>query len=424
MATSLIDPQLLCLQATLAWETNPLANIICGRVVLMDSSRAEYLRQLGQRIVSAVDAGAQSFEAICRSCEGAFPSEVKEAIDRLGYSRSILWAAENCSRPKPDYQSILSEPHPLDFDWRFSEETAEKIASDIVNVGDSVACLGTPTLFSALAAMDLSVTLIDRNPYVAALTTTTGKSRVIVDDVARPAAHFGSQSYDVILLDPPWYPEYMRAWLTTAAQLAHAGTVLILTMFRRLVRPPAAHERVKMVKFLETLGTVSALPFQASYDTPLFETETLLNLGLPRMQRWRLGDLMSVKLASPISSLAATLPPEPRWERIRLGTQVVMLKVSTTDSGPITCRSVYRDGSFILKSVSARDPVRRTVNLWTSRNRAMRITGYRRMSSFMRLLESGTTAEEAISVVAKNQGERETLNTIVHLLDFKERREE
>ena len=65
--------------------------------------------------------GVTSFNALCSSMDGAFPDLVYRSAVAVGQSFRPpqsdvgLW-----SGPEP-------EPHPLDFDWRFTEATVDRI---------------------------------------------------------------------------------------------------------------------------------------------------------------------------------------------------------------------------------------------------------------------------------------------------------
>jgi hypothetical protein len=124
---------------------------------------------------------------------------------------------------------------------------------------------------------------------------------------------------------------------------------------------------------LETLGPVEALPFQALYTTPLFEHETLGAFGLADVGQWRSGDLVAATVESLGSWREPPVLEEPQWRRFVLGSQVIAAREgpSETQFGAVAFDAPERDGSFLIKSVSSRYPVRERLTVWTSRNRGL-----------------------------------------------------
>jgi hypothetical protein len=55
-------------------------------------------------------------------------------------------------------------PHPLDFDWRYAQGTAMRLASLLEN-SEPVLCIGAPNVARLLEDRGVDVTLVDRQPF-------------------------------------------------------------------------------------------------------------------------------------------------------------------------------------------------------------------------------------------------------------------
>src|SRR4051794_2423934 len=123
-----------------------------------------YELMLDRRVRQLLDAGASRFEDLCRGCQGAFPTEVAASLCRIGPHAASLTAREPVRLVAPDMGPYLPEPHPIDYEWRFSRATAAAVARYAERIGGRVACLGVPTVFIELRPEHVEAVLIDRNP--------------------------------------------------------------------------------------------------------------------------------------------------------------------------------------------------------------------------------------------------------------------
>jgi len=136
------------------------------------------LRELSER-------GPLTFQDLVRAAEGAYPSDVlfslhsleKDGqISRLTFDRWTKGDAasrENAQAPPAPMSSspvqidALPEPHPIDFDWRFTDATLSDLEGYIhASSAERVAVLGAPTLFQRLSRSGVSVHLFDKNPQI------------------------------------------------------------------------------------------------------------------------------------------------------------------------------------------------------------------------------------------------------------------
>jgi len=367
------------------------------------------MERLDRAVRAAIEKNVTNFEALCRTGDGAFPTLVRESLRRVAapvLPADGLDQVAACAWP-PD---LLPEPHPVDYDWRFTRETAERLAAHVACSGTRIACLGVPTVFLALQKFPVSAHLFDQNPFIAQ--ALHSKHVTVIDlNCERIDSHTG---FDVVVMDPPWYHEHTRAWLRQAGALLRPGGRVITTVIPPLTRPSAAADRSDTISQLQEFGTPQPSPFRATYATPLFEQETLRALGFGTLSQWRTCEIFEVELRE--------LPPlnpvpyltEARWDRFLFNGQVVILR-RRSDPRMIRVSPAQDGGHLLLPSVSRRDPCREYIGLWTSRNRCLAIEGYDRLRSFLVLLEMGEPPANLLQRSSSEQ-ERRSLAEVITLI--------
>jgi Probable N6-adenine methyltransferase len=321
---------------------------------------------------------ASEFQALCRDMDGAFPDLVRE-----GLSGHVELGIATQTSAKSEFDVKAPEPSPIDFDWRFDERTASRLAD--VLIGDSnrrVLCVGTPTVYGAITGRGGSAFLIDRNPL---LTPNLAPGTFLINDLSTVdglAALIDCQ-FDAAIIDPPWYPEAYDLWLSRTLPLLRSRAEVFVIMFRRFTRPRAREERAELLKRFQSFGHVSLARFEAVYSTPRFEQEVLARLGLPFMPTWRAGDIIKIKLHSDpiVSILDPNGWPLERWERFALGDQVIAIREVPTDCGPILIADEF---PFEVHSVSQRNPARGHYTVWTSKGKAAVVSGTKRLSAILK----------------------------------------
>jgi hypothetical protein len=367
-------------------------------VSLADLTDNNYSDRLATRVREAIERGASTLTGLCQECEGAFPTAILEAAEQFGISQQLrslphrAWTKEELGTEDASLPS-MPEPHPIDCEWRYTKDTAENLCDWITRNSSRSGCFGTPSVFVRLATRGHDVFLVDRNPGLRKHFPESIRSRMITVDLALASSSKAIEHhlppFDTILLDPPWYWEDTLAWIDAAMAVLRPGGTLLLTVFPAMIRPTAAIEREKLVEHLKSLGPLEVLPFPARYTTPLFESETLSWYGLADLGQWRSGDLVKINVERPqLSSISVN--SQPTWHRVQLGRQVIALSSAESSwEGQVTVTPADDAGSFLLKSVSARDPIRRNITFWTSRNRAARVTGMEIVTAYFRLIEEG-----------------------------------
>jgi hypothetical protein len=372
-----------------------------------------YMERVEEAVRDALAGGAVSPEELCRAARGAFPTDVMVAANCVnGETKSQ--SARIDSRTLPEG---WPEPFPGDFEWRFTVACAAGIANCASDLGAPIACLGTPTVFSSLVARGREAVLIDRNPFVVKALYASGGT-VIEADVGDLPGVLNGAKFPVVIMDPPWYPAHIRFWLTRAVSIASDPASLVLPLFPELVRPGALAERLSLTTEISRLGSIEMLQENVTYATPLFEQEVLSALGAPPLKAWRVADLVILHLQVQRRNPVAQRPKEDAWDRFLFGSQVVGVRRIVESDSPISVVPLYNDGSFLRRSVSARDPDWGMIGVWTSRNRVLRATGTDRLRSFLAGLSAGHGFEGLIAKYSRTTDEVHALRLLAALIGW------
>jgi hypothetical protein len=200
------------------------------------------------------------------------------------------------------------------------------------------------------------------------------------------------RSYGAVVADPPWYPEFHRAFILRASEALQEDGVLLLSALPWLTRPNADADRAGMLEFAMRAGfdLAEVAPGVLGYQSPKFEQAALSMKGI-HCGEWRTGDLYvfrRVRQADP--SLTASRPDdEPEWDEYVLSHRKVKLRRRSDRGGQrFSVRPAAKEGP-VLAEVSRRSTVRRKIDLWTSDNVAYSIRGLRVARKALAKLEAG-----------------------------------
>lgn len=404
-------------------------------IIKADLGDAAYRNRLMARLSAAIDDGASTLTDLCRAGDGAFPPAVIDVAREINQHSDVSewphrrWPEDALGTEDAGVPS-MPEPHPIDFEWRFTAQTADVIAALLAQRGGRIGCLGAPSVFARLMHRGSDAILIDRNPGLRRHFSAAWRHRMwtidlACDEIVAPAdsrfpdaAREAIPLFDSMLLDPPWYVNHTLAWVCRALPWLRPGGRLLLSVFPSLVRPAAEEERDELFRALRSLGEVRPMPHRAAYTTPFFENETLSSFGLADLGQWRSGDLFEIIVPNTKLRVAHEPTAEAAWERVQLGRQVIAVRVQDeTRLGAVRVTPINADGSFLLKSVSAREPVRQNVSLWTSRNRAAALSGTNTVLAFLRELEKGRSPASVLKELER-EGDRIGLTLVLAMVGW------
>lgn len=174
-----------------------------------------------------------------------------------------------------------------------------------------------------------------------------------------------------MIFDSPWNLEETCAWFAIASRVVKRGGLIAFSLFPSLVRPAAESERQLILALIGRVGKFQVFEDALSYETPLFEREALNAAGVTSPCNWRRGDLVVVKVNASLpwkafGTRSQALPS--LWRTYVIRDQVV--KVRRVGKGRQRfglLRPLPGASHFVYATVSARDPQRDEIDLWTSR---------------------------------------------------------
>ncbi|MDE2851194.1 MAG: hypothetical protein OXP74_11335 [Acidobacteriota bacterium] len=350
-------------------------------------SDARFARFVKTSVVRAIRSGARTFEDLLLSLPSIYPTEVLNAVDQIrGLSsvddellRRIRTDAGARPRRVARGGSLLPLPHPLDFEWRFSEETCRELlvgAKEMTRRGETILLYGTPGL--AYAAVSLPVRN-RRVVFVGADTAVTRRLRCLNDTAGRPISVLVGEGVErgcasAVLVDPPWYLDYLEPMLAGAAAACRLDGVVVAGLPPLGIRPGASAERDAVDLLLERQGLdrVALEELGISYETPFFEANALAAVGVCVPAVWRRGDLAVYRRRTAFRGrTVAPVSPLEVWEEVEIeGMRIRVRFERGVSASREVLESVVRGD--VLPSVSRRDPRRARANVWTSGNRIFR----------------------------------------------------
>lgn len=336
--------------------------------------------------------GTTTLDELFAATHGAFPTLVAERCRLLPVHPELRTLLDGLSDGAPS--RVGHEPHPLDYEWYFTQGTAEALASAMP--AGSVLCLGVPTVAETLAALGRYSTLVDRNPLTLDEVTTRSRSVTVVEGDIPWTADVPSS--DLVVLDPPWYEWEFQQWLLFASECTNEGGHILMPLIPSLVRPSARAERSRLLDLAAGIGRVATLPRSLRYETPLFEYEVLRRNGLPLSRPWRTADLLVVTVERPRAPTSWRVSePLERWATYVIDGQTVKVRTGgedTLDRPAPVVEEVPACPDLFFDSVSRRDPRRSLIDVWTSRNRVASSRDLAAARAVFEALASGVSIPE------------------------------
>ena len=245
-------------------------------------------------------------------------------------------------------------PHPLDFDWRYANSSAVQLAS-ILETCAPVLCIGAPKVARLLEDRGTDVTLVDRQPF-----------QNVRRHIALEIAEFEpDRAYRAALVDPPWYPVFMRSWTRTAVRAVGIGGAVLVSVWPETTRPGARVELEAALCEVGDWGDVERDVAHLAYEVPLFETVARGLYGADARSRSPgVGELIRIRVRGmPLQSphISSGTP----WCRFVFDDYQLALKLTPSNScDPM--EMVSGANGWLWPYVSARAPGREHIDLWSS----------------------------------------------------------
>ena len=377
----------------------------------------EYARHLRAMVLDALARGTDSLVTLVYELPGVFPAlvtEVLRSLDRGEHAarvRILLDQAQTAgAEGRPRWATGEFVPHPADSDWRFSPGSARLISQELSELVDSshpirVALLGTPTLVTAISSREptADIWLVEQNARwkdcFAALAprVSTTSLDLCTDDLPMGLSGWAN----VVVIDPPWYECAYEQFLWAAAHVSRLGGWLLATLPREGTRPSARDDADLILRFAEAAGyePIRSLVGRVRYLTPPFEFNAIRASGIKAaFPEWRSADLLILRLHElsrvprPKHSRFADHWVECAFGLVRIKLRVERKKIRKDRGSPLLLPIVEGD---ILPTVSARDPRRGEIDVWTSGNRVFQCENTYALSAVCAHLASGGSDPEA-----------------------------
>ena len=329
-----------------------------------------------------------TFAELLEALPSIDPLTVSQSLQRqfTDAGRASELVTTTSRRPTP---SPLPIAHPLNFDWRYSEETNDDLVrrlSAVTESGDAIGYFGAPTTWRAArqSLPDRRHVLFDRD---AARHAETGAEA--------HAIAVGRQALPMIplraaVVDPPWYPEYHDAFLSAAASIVGIGGVVYASFPPPLTRPGVPTERANIVENAMRAGLLvedeSSLALR--YETPPFEAAAFTAAGLPLVpEAWRRGDLLTFRRRGRSAPASLALPDEG-WRFFTIDQIPIAVRATVAGATELFAPAI---AGATLPTVSRRHPARAQAALWSSRNRIYGTREPALLTAVVRALAEGVT---------------------------------
>lgn len=333
-------------------------------------------------IADAVKDEARAFAQVLRALPGVYPTAVLAALDRAvakgtvrpDHADRLHQEARAGEDKSPCRRSHLPLPHPIDYEWRFSPTASQELldlANSLSRPQDEIFLFGTPSVaFEAMShPMDRAVSFLGPDN---AVTKRLMALNVAMDSplkIALCSDVLPSDTAQVIIIDPPWYLDFVRPMIMSAATACREGGYILASLPPAGARAKAALDRARLFQLADRLGLELHKEYQLSveYDTPFFEANALKAAGIAALRAWRRGDLVIFRKRVSRATLQprSTLRPT-RWREVQIG-QMRLFVGTAMRTG--TRGLVPLIAGNILPTVSRRDERRRSALIWTSGNR-------------------------------------------------------
>lgn len=332
----------------------------------------------------ALREGAEDFNDLIRKLPGVYPTEAYQAIMKLGSTGAL--APDKVALLEPNHEampntnltpnSLLPLPHPLNYEWRFNSQSSHlllDLAEELCEKNNSILLFGTPNvaLESIYRPRYHQITFVgENNPVTRRLIALNEMSGDPISISAYNAFSRSNSPSSVIVLDPPWYMDFILPMLAASTVACMNGGHVLISLPPEGTRPTAAEELERTINYAKTLGLSHIATHNLSlvYETPFFEANSLAANRMFIDGNWRRGDLVVFRKSENSSTpVLTTSQHETHWREIEIERMRLFIRTDTASDEQHYMQSIVEGD--VLPSVSRRDPRRNKAHIWTSGNR-------------------------------------------------------
>lgn len=366
--------------------------------------------------------GLIDFYSLVQSLPGIYPTDILLSVKRLALSKKIN---QNTFRKIGQDSKIfssnelledvpVSQPHPLDFEWRFTDKTVINLAKYCLSMsdhGDTIGLLGVPSLYRLVQHNNLNrkFYLFDKNPVDQDVKVEF--SRCIPCDLGDFKINCCSIA-KIVLMDSPWYPEYNRAFLWNATQICEEYGLILMVNPKEGTRPNIKEEWREILNFSKQigLGYLGESPENIVYDAPYFERNALKAAGILNFPRdWRQANLSVFEKREERSTQQPKIT-ETEWHKdSNSGIRIRKTQDNNDFHDPRLISIVPND---ILPTVSRRDPRRKQARVWTHGNRIFDCKGTNVLHKILLAKDFGESTELHVESLIERKINKKEKNLI------------
>ena len=393
--------------------------------------RKMFDNNIEEEISHHIYSGQNTFEKLLRSLSGMYPVDVRKFIShmvskgRIVVNKQGKYLLPTFSHPfqKNDILKVVDQEysrflksmpdsHPLDYDWYFSLNGAKFIFTTILEnhrVPDkSLLFLGTPLtavyflLVEDKLPINIKISIIDKNEdLLASIRKRFKKCSIIVHDLQNELGNEVKEQYEIIIMDPPWYIDYYRLFISRSAELIASNGWLYSSLFPFNTRPYAVQERIDIMTLFTTSGFSPwcILNSVLEYETPFFEEKSLQDSGIELQQNWRHGDMIILRSSGFLRPLlfGNCILEDPVWKEISFRKKRIKIRVNPVLNIYIKPEIIpLCNESYIFPTVSRRHPYRNLVDMWTSENEAFVVTGHNVVYDILLSIQKDKNIEQTL----------------------------
>lgn len=386
--------------------------------IFMNDANENFNQKVDRWVCAAINNGVTNFNSLLNSLPGVYPSVVLDSLKRLAATEkiskrsfSIAQRRTNKSEHKKlpsivDGKINMPVPHPLDYDWRFSEAASAYLLDrclELTNSDETIAFLGTPSVYrqALINSFPRKLILLDNNVAVVNYFSQNfgdDAEAILFNAVTDPVANIKAT---LVIVDPPWYESDLLGFMWTAAKICCLNGHILISLPPVGTRPAIEADLTRFFNFTNKAGLKlirdekGILPYiSPPFEMNALKMENFYNIN----EEWRRGDLAVFKKIKDISSQRPLNLHnlEGQWlEEIIEGVRIKLKPDDVAEFKDPKLLTIVKENIF--STVSRRDERRRLAEVWTSGNRVFACEGRFVLQKILQELASGKSAEEVLS---------------------------
>jgi len=373
-------------------------------------------------IGDAIRAGSVELSDVLRRCEGADPVLVSSLLAEITKGSS---KPPTVALPAHHALSSLSHqlpaPDPSRSQWWFSSAGLRYLVSFIgtraaLYKSARIFSLGTPTLGPHLAHHGFKLDILDIDEQVLdALKPLDTKATLRVYDAADELPHDLNSSFQLAVLDPPWYPAAIYSFLNRALAALGSDGELLCTLPGRLTRPGVEALRADLIRDLVMAGhqVLAVERGTIQYQVPRFELAALERLPGFRGIPWRSADLLHLRKGSSSTLPAMPLSKSPRGTFSRRPSEFRVFSRSTAQATDVIAKHL----PLYSENISTRAQPDDDADIWSTEKVGIQIGQIVPVHLALQTWASGASQESTVSCLIEQGHSQDFAREVVASLE-------